>query len=67
MIRKTLLVSAAVAILMGATAAALLAQAFTPPAPVYVYSETINRPAYMKGKLLEACLEYPVECTLIAQ
>ena len=55
---------------MGATAAALVAKSLAPvtartAGQAYSYNELVNRPSYMKGKILEDCLEHPAECTLI--
>lgn len=71
MIRKTILVLAIVAILIGATAAALVAQAIKPVGARtggghgYGYNELINRPSYMKGKIMEDCLEHPADCAMV--
>ena len=65
MIRKTILVLAAVAILMGVTGAALVAQAFKPSGPGSVYNELINRPTYLQDKLLGGCHDYAIDCVLV--
>ena len=66
MFRKSILGLAILSILVCATAAALVAHAFS-PGDGYHYSnrEWINRPYYFKGKLLEDCPENP-ECALMA-
>ena len=64
MIRKTILGLAFLSILVGATAAALVAHTFSPGDGYhYSYKESITRPSYFKGKLLQDCLDGP-ECAL---
>jgi hypothetical protein len=68
MIRKSILALATVGLLMGFTGAALVAKSFTTSRSVsqaYGYDELINRPIYLKGKVLEDCLENPAECALL--
>ena len=64
MIRKPILSLVILSILLGATAAALVAHAFSPGDGYhYYYKESINRPPYFKGRFLGDCLENS-ECAL---
>ena len=72
MIRRSILALVTVGLLMGFTGAALVAKSFTPAtsrsvSQAYGHDELINRPYYMKGKILEDCLENPAECALLVR